>query len=115
MAEIRLRRIEATLRSEISSMITRGEIRDPRIEALTTITEVNLSKDMGYAKVWVSRFGSRQKVSESVAALNHAAGFIQGVLAKRIPLRIFPRLAFFRDDAMENGFRVAQKLRDLQR
>jgi len=115
MAEVRLRRIEAALRTEISSMIARGEIKDPRIEPLTTITEVNLSKDMGHAKVWVSRFGSREAVSGGVAALNHAAGYIQGVLAKRISLRIFPRLTFLRDDAMENGFRVAQKLRDLQR
>ena len=115
MAEVRLRRIEAALRSEISSMIARGEIKDPRLEPLTTITEVNLSRDMGHAKVWVSRFGSREAVSESVAALNHAAGYIQGVLAKRISLRVFPHLTFLRDDAMENGFRIAQKLRDLQR
>ena len=96
-------------------MIARGEIKDPRIEPLTTITEVNLAKDMGHAKVWVSRFGSREAVSESVAGLNHAAGYIQGVLAKRISLRVFPHLTFLRDDAMENGFRIAQKLRDLQK
>ena len=115
MPEIRLRRIEAALRSEISSMIATGEIKDPRIEPLTAITEVSLAKDMGHAKVWVSRFGSREKVSECGAALNHAAGFIQSVLARRISLRVFPHLTFLRDDAMENGFRVAQKLRDLQR
>ncbi len=95
-------------------MIRLGETKDPRIEPLTTITEVSLSKDMGHAKVWVSGFGSREKLSDTVAALNHAAGFIQGVLAKRIPLRVFPHLHFHRDDAMENGFRVAQKLRELQ-
>jgi ribosome-binding factor A len=114
MAEIRLRRIEAALRQEISSMIRMGEIKDPRIEPLTTITEVNLTKDLQHAKVWVSRFGSREAVSESVAGLNHAAGFIQSTLAKRISLRIFPHLTFHRDDAMENGFRVAQKLRELE-
>jgi ribosome-binding factor A len=95
-------------------MIARGEIKDPRIEPLTTITEVSLSKDKAHAKVWVSRFGSRDALAESVAALNHAAGYIQGVLAKRISLRIFPRLTFLRDDAMENGFRIAQKLREIQ-
>lgn len=115
MPEIRLRRIESLLRSEISSMLATGEIKDPRIEPLTAITEVNLSRDMSHAKVWVSRFGDRERVSDSVAALNHAAGYIQGVLAKRISLRIFPRLTFHRDDAMENGFRVAQKLREIKR
>jgi ribosome-binding factor A len=94
-------------------MLVTGEIKDPRIEPLTTITEVNLSRDMSHAKVWVSRFGDREAVSGSVLALNHAAGYIQGVLSKRISMRVFPRLTFLRDDAMENGFRVSQKLRDL--
>ncbi len=94
-------------------MLATGQIKDPRIEPLTTVTEVNVSRDLGHAKVWVSRFGDRRTVSQSVDALNHAAGFIQLVLSKRISLRTFPRLTFLRDDAMENGFRVAQKLRDI--
>jgi ribosome-binding factor A len=95
-------------------MLATGEIKDPRIEPLTTITEVRITKDMGHAKVWVSRFGDRETVTGSVQALNHAAGYIQGVLSKRISLRIFPHLHFLHDDAMENGFRVAQKLREIQ-
>ena len=113
MAEVRLRRIESLLRQEICSMMMTGEIKDPRIEALTTVTEVKVTRDLGHAKVWVSRFGDREAVAGSVAALNHAAGFIQGVLSKRISLRIFPRLTFLLDDSMENGFRIAQKLREI--
>ena len=113
MPEIRLRRIESLLREEICSMIITGQIKDPRVEPLTTVTEVKVTRDLGHAKVWVSRFGDREAVSQTVDALNHAAGFIQGVLARRIALRTFPRLTFHRDDAMENGFRVAQKLRDI--
>ena len=113
MAEVRLKRIESLLREEICSMIITGEIKDPRVERLTTVTEVNVSRDLGHAKVWVSRFGDREAVSDSVSALNHAAGFIQGVLSKRISLRTFPKLTFLRDDSMENGFRIAKKLRDV--
>lgn len=94
-------------------MIFSGEIKDPRVERLTTVTEVQVSRDLGHAKVWVSRFGEREAVSASVDALNHAAGFIQGVLSKRISVRTFPRLTFLRDDSMENGFRVAKKLREI--
>jgi ribosome-binding factor A len=53
-------------------------------------------------------------VDGSVEALNHAAGFIQGVISKRMSLRVFPHLRFLRDDAMENGFRIAQKLREIK-
>lgn len=113
MAEIRLRRIESLMREEISSMISLGEIKDPRIESLTTVTEVNVSRDLSHAKVWVSRFGEREKIDEGVEALNHAAGFIQGVLSKRISLRTFPKLTFHRDDSMENGFRIVKKLREI--
>jgi ribosome-binding factor A len=114
MPETRLRRIESLIRSEISSMIAKGEIKDPRVVPLTTITEVKVTKDLGHAKVWVSRFGDREKVEESVQALNHAAGYIQGVLFKRNSLRIFPQLRFIRDDSMENGFRIAKKLREIE-
>lgn len=113
MAEVRLRRIESLLREEICSMIFSGEIKDPRVERLTTVTEVNVSRDLSHAKVWVSRFGDRTEVAASVEALNHAAGFIQGVLSKRISLRTFPRLTFLLDDSMENGFRIARKLREV--
>jgi len=113
MPEIRLRRIESLLREEICSLIATGQIKDPRVEPLTTVTEVKVSRDLGHAKVWVSRFGDRDAVSQTVDALNHAAGFIQGVLARRISLRVFPHLSFHRDDAMENGFRVAKRLREI--
>ena len=112
MAELRLKRIESLLQQELAAMIQRGEIKDPRVESLTTITSVELTRDLGYAKVWVSRFGDRQRLAEGVEALNHAAGYIRGVLARRIPLRSFPHLRFVLDDSMERGFRIAQKLRD---
>jgi|WetSurMetagenome_2_1015567.scaffolds.fasta_scaffold713866_2 ribosome-binding factor A len=113
MPEIRLRRIESLLREEICALIQTGQVKDPRVEPLTTVTEVKVSRDLGHAKVWVSRFGDRDAVSQTVDALNHAAGYIQGVLARRISLRVFPRLSFHRDDAMENGFRIARKLREI--
>jgi ribosome-binding factor A len=113
MAEVRLRRLESLLREEISSMIRKREIKDPRIEELITVTEVKLAKDLGHAKVWVSRFGDKVALQNSIDALNHAAGFIQSVLARRVPMRVFPRLTFKLDNSMENGFRIAAKLREI--
>ncbi len=113
MAELRLKRIESLLRQEICSMIITGEIKDPRLEKLTTVTDVELSRDLGHAKVYVSRFGDRKALEGSVQALNHAAGFIQGVLSKRISLRIFPKLLFILDDSIERGVRITKKLREI--
>ena len=112
MAELRLKRIESLLQKELAAMIQRGEIKDPRVESLTTVTAVEVTKDLAHAKVWVSRFGERERLAGSVEALNHASGFIRSTLAQRIPLRTFPRLHFVLDDSMERGFRIAQKLKD---
>ena len=112
MAELRLKRIESLLQKELAAMIQRGEIKDPRVESLTTVTAVEVTKDLAHAKVWISRFGERERLAASVDALNHASGFIRSALAHRVPLRTFPRLHFVLDDSMERGFRIAQKLRD---
>ena len=112
MAELRLKRIESLVREELAAMIQRGEIKDPRVESLTTITAVEVTKDLAHAKVWVSRFGDRERLAAGVEALNHASGFIRSALARRVPLRTFPQLRFVLDDSMERGFRIAQKLRD---
>ncbi len=115
MPEIRLRRIESLLRSEISSMILKGEIKDPRIEPLTTITEVKISRDMSHAKVWVSRFGDRETVRGQRPGPEPRGRVHPGRPRKEnLACGSFPHLHFRRDDAMENGFRVAQKLRDIQ-
>jgi ribosome-binding factor A len=115
MPELRLKRLESLLRDEISSMIIRGEIKDPRLERLTTVTDVSVSRDLGHAKVFVSRFGDRETLVAGVAALNHAAGFIQGVLSRRVSLRTFPKLTFILDDSIARGFRITEKLRDITR
>jgi len=112
MAELRTKRIESLLRQELAAMIQRGEIKDPRVESLTLVTAVEVTKDLAHAKVWISRHGERDLLAGIVDALNHAAGFIRSTLAHRVPLRTFPRLHFVLDDSMERGFRIAQKLRD---
>lgn len=113
MPELRLKRLESLIREKIGLMISMGEIKDPRVEPLTTITEVSLSKDMGHAKVYVSRYGDPQTLKECVDALNHAAGYIQGVLSRQISLRVFPKLRFIVDESIARGFRIAAKLREI--
>ncbi len=113
MSTLRIKRIESLLREEIASVLLKGEVKDPRIDQLLTVTDVSVSKDLGYAKVYISHYGDTQRSQTMVEALNHAAGFIQGVLGKRIRLRTMPRLTFLLDDSLERGFRISQKIKDL--
>lgn len=95
-------------------MLSLGRIKDPRIEPLTIITGVEASKDMKHAKVYVSFHGDARLLDNGVAALNHAAGFIQSTLAKRISIRMMPRLTFVADHSMERGARLTKILRDVE-
>ncbi len=103
MSEKRLRRVESLLQEEISYMISRREIKDPRIDPLHGVTR------LGERKL----FGEDEVREKSVSALNHAAGFIQKSLGKSLHLRSIPKLTFFADTSIEQGFRMTQKIKDL--
>lgn len=113
MAEKRLRRVESLLQEEISLMISRQEIKDPRIDPLTTVSHIKVSRDLGYAKVYISLYGDDKVRDKTIEALNHAAGFIQKRLGKSLRLRSIPKLSFVMDTSIEQGFRMTQKIKDL--
>ena len=76
-------------------MIITGEIKDPRIEQLTTVTEVKVTRDLGHAKVWVSRFGDAAAVAESVDAPEprgrvHPGRALQADFAAHLPAAHLP-------------------------
>ena len=113
MSEIRLRKVERLLREEISIMISSGVIKDPRVDSLISITKLSVSKDLRHAKIYMSMYGDANKVKKCVEALNHAAGFIQKNLGKRLHLKTIPRLVFINDDSIEQGLRMTQKINNL--
>lgn len=115
MAEVRLRKVESLLKEEISGLIGRGVIKDPRLAPMTTITDVEVSRDLHSAKVYVSFYGDTEIRAQSVEALNHATGFIHTKLKKNIRLRLIPRLTFLADDSIERGIRLTNKIRDIGR
>ncbi len=113
MSEKRLKRVESLLKEEISSMIIKSEIKDPRVDPLLTITEIKVSKDLNYAKIFISYYGDKEKLKQLVFALNHASGFIRGKLGKRLHLKTIPKLTFNPDNSIERGFRITQKIKEL--
>jgi ribosome-binding factor A len=112
MANYRLERVARLIREQVGFMIMRGEIKDPRISPLVSITAVTVSKDLAYAKVYVSSFEKHKKSEAAVNGFNHAAGYIQGVIGKRIRLRNTPRLTFIADHGIEDGFHINEKIKE---
>ncbi len=110
--ELRLRRVESILTEEIASLIVRGGLKDPRISKLISVSGVSVSKDGAYAKVRVSGFVEDSELASAVAALNHAAGFIQRHVAAHVKSRNTPKLTFLADTSQRDGFDITQKIRD---
>ncbi len=106
MSNVRIKRVESLIRDEISKMIMKGVIKNPSVNRLISITNVNVSRDLSHAKLFVSSFESRGKAMKAVGGLNRAVGFIQGVLGKKLHMRTIPKLEFIYDDSIEKGFEV---------
>ena len=94
-------------------MILTDEIKDPRVNSFVSVTEVKVSKDLVHAKVFVSSFESLEQLKGAVSALNHAAGFIQGRLARHLKLRVTPRLSFTPDVSIRDGIELSHKIEEI--
>ena len=115
MGQYRLQRLNDQLRDEISQLILRGEVKDPRVSTFLSINRVDVTSDLGYAKVYVSSFLPDNQVGKGVDGLNAAAGFIQREIAKKLRIRQFPKLQFHVDEGMKKGFNMVQKLNELEK
>ena len=105
----RVERINHLFRQEISDLIQR-EIKDPRMGGLVSITEVKVSPDLTFAKVFVSHMGTEEEKKQVLQTLNAASGFLRRELLKRTTLRHVPELHFEWDTSIERGARVLELL-----
>ena len=108
----RIERINSQLRSEISKMIL-TDIKDPRISSVVSITRVETTGDMSYAKVFVSVYGSDADKRNTLKAMSSAKGFIQNELLHRLAIRRPPSLSFRLDETIEQGNEILELLDSL--
>lgn len=109
----RVDRINGLLREEISSLLMR-EIKDPRLNALLTITQVITSPDLRNAKVYLSVLGSHEDNVNALQGIRSAATFLRKQLRERLRLKYIPFLTFEIDDSLENSdhiFRLMDQAR----
>ncbi len=90
------------------AMILQHEIKDPRV-AMATVSAVEVTRDLAYAKVFVTFFQDDDaQVKTSLKVLNDASGFIRSLLGKRIRARIVPELRFVHDPSLNEGIRMSK-------
>lgn len=100
------------LRMQISLILGR-EMRDPRV-GFVTVTDVRLSSDLRYARVFVSVLGSVKEQQQTLVVLNEAASYIRRILSSRVRLRHSPELTFIFDESVESGARIEQVLEEVK-
>ena len=114
MATFRADRRNEEVKKTISEVIR--EMKDPRISPMTALTEVEVTKDLKYAKVKVSVYDEDEKKRvSSVEALNHAAGFISHELGMRMRIRAVPSIKFTLDNSIAYSVRIAEILNGLNK
>ena len=103
MASYRASRVRGQLLRELGDIV--GRLHDPRL-GFVTVMDVELSKDLHYATMFISVLGDEEAQREAVEALEGALGFIRREVAQRIRLRQVPEITVRYDDTSERAARV---------
>ena len=93
--------------------IIRGEIKDPRINPLTSVVAVEVAPDLKSCKAWISVLGNEEARKDTYQGLKSAEGFIKSKLAKEINLRNTPAITFIMDQSIEYGVSMSKKIDDV--
>ena len=107
----RIDRISEEIKKEMGSII-QNELKDPRLPQMVSITSLNVTKDLKYAKVYVSVLGSEEDKKNAIDALKSAAGYIRRELGHRIQIRYTPMIQFEIDNSIEHGFHIEKLLKE---
>jgi len=110
---LRLTRIGNRFREELSLMLAKEELRDPRLSGIT-VTGVKVDRELSYAEIYVSAVEGVSRSKEVLEGLDSASGFIRKTLSDRIELRSFPKLRFHWDVTPEKADRIEQLLASIR-
>ncbi len=107
-------RIAEQIRHEISAMLA-GELKDPRLAGLVTVTEVRVSPDLKHARIFVCVLGSSAEQASTLKGLAAAAGYVRHELTERLQLRRGPEIHFLLDQSEQYGQHIEELLRQTKK
>ena len=106
MASNRIGRINEEIQRELAALFR--TVKDPRVHGLVSITHVETTPDLRYAKVYVN-------VKEVIKGLKSAGGYLRRELGRALSLRYTPELVFQADDSIDKGTHILKLLNDIER
>ena len=112
MPSNRIGRINEEIQRELAALIR--TVKDPRVHGLVSITAVDTTPDLRYAKIYVSVL-DKSDVKEIVKGLKSAGGYLRRELGRALQLRYTPELTFTPDDSIAEGARILEIIHDLEK
>ena len=100
-------RINGEVLKELSNII-RSEIKDPRINPMTSVVEVEVAPDLKTCKAYISVLGDEKSQKDTITGLKSAEGYIRRQLAKTVNLRNTPEIRFILDQSIEYGINMSK-------
>lgn len=107
----RAEKVAEEIKREVG-IILQQEVHDPRL-GFTTITHVELTPDLRFARIFFSVYGNEEQWKGTQVALDHAAGFIRRTLGERLGLRFVPEIVFKGDHSSEYSIIIEQQLEQI--
>lgn len=109
----RIDRISEEIKRELAGLIR--DLKDPRIPSFVSVVAVAVTRDLSYAKAYISILGNGYDEKEVLKGLNSAAGFIRREIGKRVKLRHVPEFSFVIDHSMERGAHINDLIAKIER
>ena len=107
----RIDRVNMLLRKEISRVMA-NELRDPRLSQVVSVTHVDTTSNLRFAKVYVSVLGGDEDKRGTMDALNSASGYIHRTVRDSVTLKVMPFLRFQLDESIERGALLSNMIED---
>lgn len=104
-------RINEAIKEEMALILR--DMKDPRIDLMTSIVRADTSRDLKYCKIYYSVLGDEDKKKETAQGFAAASGYIRKELAERLNLRQTPALTFIEDDSIEYSVYLEEKIKQI--
>jgi ribosome-binding factor A len=102
--------IQSEFKRVLSEIIS-TEIKDPRVSEMASVTHVDLTRDLKYAKAYISVFDDEKKKKSTIETLSHAEHFIKNEVGSRMRMRRLPQITFVLDTSIEYSSKISQMLK----
>ncbi len=110
MSKDRIAAISTEFKRVLSEII-RNDIKDPRVSAMASVTHVEITKDLKYAKAYISVFDTDKLKKSTIESLTHAEHYIKNEIGARLRIRRLPEITFILDTSIEYSSKISEMLK----